>query len=126
MFMKGGTVTPLVKTHRRYSQAAEEGVLGRLLLDWQKAWPKVAGRLQPHHFHRPDHRVILAAMFALAAQNVVVDIITLGDHLERFDQLKEVGGLAYLGTLARDTPTPDNIGSYADIILERAKIRGSG
>ncbi len=67
--------------------------------------------------------MIYGAMCALAAQNIVVDIITLSNHLERFEQLADAGGLAYIGTLARDTATAANVASYADIIEEKARIR---
>ena len=38
--------------------------------------------------------------------------------------LEEAGGLAYLGELARDTPSSANIGPYAEIMRERAVLRG--
>jgi replicative DNA helicase len=37
--------------------------------------------------------------------------------------LDQVGGLAYLGSLARDTPTAANIRAYADIVRERSVLR---
>ena len=42
----------------------------------------------------------------------------LGDYLERHGQLVEVGGLAYLGTLAKDTPGSANIVSYASTVRD--------
>ena len=35
----------------------------------------------------------------------------------------DAGGLAYLGTLARDTPTAANARTYAQIVRERALLR---
>jgi replicative DNA helicase len=49
--------------------------------------------------------------------------VTLADHLGQTGVLEDVGGLAYLGSLARDTPTAANIGAYADIVRERAVLR---
>jgi replicative DNA helicase len=37
--------------------------------------------------------------------------------------LDQVGGLSYLGSLARDTPTAANIRAYADIVRERSVLR---
>ena len=35
----------------------------------------------------------------------------------------QAGGLAYLATLARDTPTAANVRAYADIVRERSVLR---
>ena len=37
--------------------------------------------------------------------------------------MDQVGGLSYLGSLARDTPTAANIRAYADIVRERSVLR---
>jgi replicative DNA helicase len=49
--------------------------------------------------------------------------VTLSEHLERHAQIDDAGGLAYLGTLARDTPSAANIRAYAEIVRERALLR---
>jgi replicative DNA helicase len=43
--------------------------------------------------------------------------------LERRSELDQAGGLAYLGSLARDTPTAANVRAYADIVRERSLLR---
>ena len=60
----------------------------------------------------------------LATGGQSADIITLSDHLQRLDALENVGGLAYLGTLARDTPGTANIRAHAEIVKEKSRIRG--
>ena len=49
--------------------------------------------------------------------------MTLSGFLESQGLLDQVGGLSYLGTLARDTPTAANIRAYADIVRERSVLR---
>jgi replicative DNA helicase len=49
--------------------------------------------------------------------------VTLSGHLESQGVLDQVGGLSYLGSLARDTPTTANIRAYADIVRERSVLR---
>jgi replicative DNA helicase len=49
--------------------------------------------------------------------------VTLSGHLESQGLLEQVGGLSYLGSLARDTPTAANIRAYADIVRERSVLR---
>ncbi len=88
-----------------------------------RAWDKVAGKVSEADFYRPDHRLIFVAIQELADRNEPRDAVTLSEFLERRDQLTEAGGLGYLGTLAKDTPSAANIVAYADIVRERALLR---
>ena len=44
-------------------------------------------------------------------------------QLERTGKLEAAGGLAYLSSIARDTPTAANVRAYADIVRERSLLR---
>ena len=50
-------------------------------------------------------------------------MVTVSEQLERTGRLEDAGGLAYLSTLARDTPTAANVRAYADIVRERSLLR---
>jgi replicative DNA helicase len=116
----GGSGTEgLVPPH---SIEAEQSVLGALLIDG-RAWDQVADAVTSNDFYRPDHRLIFQALAELVATGRPGDVVTVSEQLERHGQLVEVGGLAYLGTLARDTPTAANARSYAQIVRERALLR---
>jgi len=86
-------------------------------------WDAVADRLTAEDFYRRDHQLIFAAVADLAARSEPLDAVTLAEQLERNGQLEEGGGLAYLATLTRETPSSANIRSYADIVRERAQLR---
>ena len=103
-----------------HSVEAEQAVLGALLLDGEKSWPLVAPILQPTDFYRPDHRLIFEAIAELGG----ADAVTLYAHLERAKKAEQVGGLAYLSRLARETSTGANAEHYARIVRERAQLRG--
>jgi replicative DNA helicase len=105
-----------------HSVEAEQAVLGGLLLD-TSAWDNVADVLRAEDFYRADHRLIFDAIGHLAAQNQPCDVVTVSEHLERASQLNDAGGLGYLGTLARDTPTAANVRAYAGIVRERSLLR---
>ncbi|WP_025732765.1 replicative DNA helicase [Carnimonas nigrificans] len=105
-----------------HSLEAEQSVLGGLLLD-NAAWEVVSERLVPDDFYRYEHRAIFNAVKQLLDESHVVDVITLSEALELRDQLEQVGGLAYLAELARNTPSASNIRAYADIVRERATLR---
>ena len=74
-------------------------------------------------FYRPDHRLIFDAIAALAGEAKPCDVVTVSEALARSGKLEDAGGLAYLGALARDTPTAANARAYAEIVRERALLR---
>jgi replicative DNA helicase len=117
----GGATGPegLVPPH---SVEAEQSVLGALLID-ATAWDQVADVVTVTDFYRPDHRLIFEALAELVAAGRPGDIVTVSEQLERKGQLVDAGGLAYLGTLARDTPTAANARHYAQIVRERSLLR---
>jgi replicative DNA helicase len=105
-----------------HSLEAEQAVLGGLLLD-AAAWFNVSDVVRAEDFYRPDHRTIFDAIRALATNQKPTDAVTVAEHLERHGLAADVGGLAYLGTLARDTPTAANVRAYAEIVHERSLLR---
>jgi replicative DNA helicase len=105
-----------------HSVEAEQAVLGGLLLD-TRAWDHVADAVGPEDFYRPDHRLIFEAIAGIAAEGKPIDVVTVSERLERHGQLVDAGGLGYVGTLARDTPTAANVRAYAQIVRERSLLR---
>jgi len=105
-----------------YSIEAEQSVLGGLMLD-NAAWDQVADRINEADFYRADHRLIFRAIRSLAEKVSPFDVVTLAEWLEKNQQLEDAGGGAYLGVLARDTPSAANICAYADIVRERSVLR---
>ena len=100
----------------------EQSVLGGLLLD-NVAWEKIADILTEQDFYRQEHRLIFRAIARLIEQARPADVITVHEELEKHDELKEVGGLSYLATLAQNTPSAANIRRYAEIVRERSIMR---
>jgi replicative DNA helicase len=105
-----------------HSIEAEQSVLGGLMLD-AAAWDQIADRVAAEDFYRNDHRLIFDAVAVLIERSQPCDAVTLSGHLESQGLLEQVGGLSYLGSLARDTPTTANIRAYADIVRERSVLR---
>ncbi|HSW32905.1 MAG TPA: replicative DNA helicase [Steroidobacteraceae bacterium] len=101
---------------------AEQAVLGGLLLD-NSTWDAIADRLRAEDFYRRDHQQIFSAIAELSARSEPSDAVTLAEHLAAKGEAEETGGLAYLASLARDTPTAANIRAYADIVRERSLLR---
>jgi len=105
-----------------YSVQAEQSVLGGLMLD-NHTWDVVADRLGEEDFYRRDHQLVFRAIRTLAEKQSPFDVITLSEVLEKFGWLEEAGGLAYLGSMAKETPSAANIAAYADIVRERSVLR---
>jgi replicative DNA helicase len=105
-----------------HSVEAEQAVLGGVLID-PLAWDQVADMVTAGDFYRPDHQLIFSALSELAASGKPGDVVTVSEQLQRIGQLDTAGGLGYLGTLARDTPTAANVRAYAEIVRERSLLR---
>jgi replicative DNA helicase len=50
-------------------------------------------------------------------------VITVFEHLHSQGKAEEVGGLAYLNSLAQYVPSAGNIRRYAEIVRERSILR---
>ncbi len=105
-----------------HSIEAEQSVLGGLMLD-SDAWDKVAEAVVKDDFYSRSHKMIFTAMEALVAAGQPIDLITVSEQLELEDNLEDAGGFAYLGEIAKNTPSAGNILSYAAIVRERAVVR---
>jgi replicative DNA helicase len=104
------------------SVQAEQALLGGLMLD-KSGWDRVADQVSENDFYRPDHRLIFSAIRTLSERNEPCDAVTLSEYLDGRDELGNAGGLGYLGSLVKDTPSAANVADYARIIHERGLLR---
>lgn len=102
--------------------AAEEAVLGSLLLD-PGVVDELAAILQPADFYRERHATLFAAALALHSRREPLDYLTLTAELDRRGQLPEVGGATYLADLINSTPTAAHALAYARQVREMAVRR---
>lgn len=102
-----------------HSVDAEQGVLGGLMLD-NSTWDDIADTLAADDFYIREHRLIFKAIADLAKEGTPFDVVTLSE--KSVDVQQEVG-LAYLGELAKNTPSVANIQAYAKIVRERSHLR---
>ncbi len=105
-----------------HSVEAEQSVLGGLLLE-NESLDKIADILRKRDFYRYDHQLIYQHICSLIENNRPADIVTVAESLDTSAELSGVGGIAYLGALAQNTPTAANIRRYAEIVRERAVMR---
>ncbi len=96
-----------------HSLEGESSVLGGLLADL----------LNDSDFYRYEHRLVYAAIGKLINASKPADVITVYEHLQSQGKAEEVGGLAYLNSLAQYVPSAGNIRRYAEIVRERSILR---
>ena len=105
-----------------HSIEAEQALLGGLTLD-NSTWDQIADMVSVDDFYRKDHQLIFMSINYLATQGMPFDIVTLAERLEGSGELQQAGGLAYLGSLAKNTPSAANIKAYAAIVRDHSVAR---
>ncbi|WP_298924442.1 replicative DNA helicase [uncultured Ramlibacter sp.] len=105
-----------------HSVEAESSVLGGLLLD-NGAWDRVGDLLTDGDFYRYEHKLIYGSIGGLINGSKPADVITVFEQLQGLGKADEIGGLAYLNSLAQYVPSAANIRRYAEIVRERSILR---
>jgi replicative DNA helicase len=105
-----------------HSLDAEKSVLGAILIQ-NEAFNHAAELIDSRDFFRDAHRRIFDSMVVLSERNHAIDFITLKEELSRTGQLDEVGGPAYIASLADGVPRSANVEYYARIVKEKSTLR---
>jgi replicative DNA helicase len=101
---------------------AERSVLGAILVH-NDAFNLAAQVIDSNDFYRDAHRRIFDKMVALNERHDAIDFVTLKEELARSGQLDEVGGPAYIASLADGVPRATNVEYYARIVKEKSTLR---
>ena len=101
---------------------AEQAVLGAMLID-KEAIAKATEVLSADDFYREAHRVIFSAMLELYNKNEAVDMVTVTEILKRDNKLEDIGGIAYITSLANVVLTAANVKYHAEIVAEKSILR---
>ena len=102
---------------------AEQSVLGGLLLDNTRVGQDRRSSSAKPISTAPIIAPIFQHIGELIEDNKPADALTVAESLERSGKLAEVGGQAYIGSLALNTPSAANIRRYAEIVRERSIMR---
>lgn len=105
-----------------FSVEAEQAVLGACIIS-PEGFYRISDEVSERDFFRTDHKLIYRAIEACLEKGSIADIVTLSDYLNSTGDLEKAGGMAYLGALAKDTPTTANMVAYARIVREKALLR---
>lgn len=105
-----------------HSDAAEQSLLGALMLDNQ-AWERVADIIVAKDFYKGPHRKIYEHIELLIGTDQPADVVTVSQALQEAGVLDQIGGPAYIGALAQNTPSAYNIKRYAEVIKAKSLLR---
>jgi replicative DNA helicase len=100
-----------------HNTLAEQVLLGAFLTN-NDLVNRVSDFLLAEHFYEPVHKRIYEAINLFGERGVIASPITLKNHFDKDESLKELGGAAYLAKLAGLSTTIINIVDYAKIIYD--------
>jgi replicative DNA helicase len=103
--------------------AAEESVLGSILLSQGKAMNEIALMLRSNDFYKPQHGVVYEAVSELYTRGEPIDVVTVGQALEQMGQIANVGGRTKLVQLEQAVPDTLTGPYYARIVKSLATKR---
>jgi replicative DNA helicase len=105
-----------------HSIESESSLLGALLLN-NEAHGLIAGLFKVHDFYRHEHRLVYQAIVELIDNDKPADVVTVYEYLASTGKAEEVGGVAYLNSLAQYVPSASNIVRYAEVVQSKAILR---
>ena len=104
---------------------AEQALLGSILVN-NAAYQRVAEFLRPEHFADPLHGKLFDSLGKLIERGQIVSAVTLKTYVEQDEDMKAVGGAAYLARLAAASVHVINAGDFGravhDLYLRRQLI----
>jgi replicative DNA helicase len=106
-----------------FSEEAEMGVLGSMIMAPREALPECVDRLTEKHFFIPRHQTTFGVLADLYQKRKAVDLITFTQELRDRKLLDEVGGAGWVTSLFTFVPTAANVEYYVDILREKNVAR---
>ena len=105
-----------------YSLAAEESVIGSLLIDGESI-ERTKTILTPSDFYTEKNRLCYKAALALYDSGGAINGVTVAYRLQEMGESASIGGPEYLSVLVRAVPTSVYIAHYAKIVVRCARQR---
>ncbi|MBI1359852.1 MAG: AAA family ATPase [Alphaproteobacteria bacterium] len=102
--------------------APEMAVLGALLSD-NAAMSRIEGVLEPDDFLAGANGKIFDVVRRLISEGRVADGVTLREHFEREETIRDIGGVRYLADLLGSAAFGPEIADYAELVRYRAHRR---
>jgi replicative DNA helicase len=101
---------------------SEKAILGSILQNAEH-YHEAAEGLTREAFSLDSHRRIFQVMTAMARAGQEINLVTLVNELGRRKEVDAIGGAAYLASLSDGLLHKRSIGSYVEIVKEKAMLR---
>lgn len=101
---------------------AEMSILGGMIID-NDCIEKVYRKLDKNCFYKTAHQELFQTIIDVFNEGKAVDLVILREELKKRSLLEKIGTEAYLMELCEGVPHTENVGYYADIVLEKAMSR---
>lgn len=107
-----------------HSEDAERGLLGSIFTDSDKCM-KVCGEhgITEESFYIPAHKHLFSVLAEMKDKDMAVDLVTIGEHLNKTGRLDAVGGYGFLEVIMDSTPTSAHVEYYAGFVSEKERRR---
>jgi len=106
------------------SLEAEQAVLGSILID-SRCITDVVGLVKPEDFYLPQNRDIFETIYTMFNYSQTIDPVTVLDKMKELGHYQD-NSRDYILQLMEITPTAANVVRYANIVREKAMLRGLG
>src|SRR3970282_1437622 len=116
------TVVAAAERTLPHNLEAERSILGAILVH-NDAFNLAAHVIDARDFYRDAHRRVFTRMVALNEPGHAIDFVTLKEEVVRSGELDDVGGPAYIASLADGVPRATNVEYYARIVKEKSTLR---
>ena len=106
-----------------FNLEAERAVLGACLLD-KEALALAVEKLHAEDFYDPRHAQAFELLVSLFEKGTAVDTVTFLNEIKSKGAEQSIGGQSFVAALMDSVSTSANTEYYADIVLEKATLRG--
>ena len=106
------------------SLEAEQAVLGSILID-SRCVTDVVGLVKPEDFYLKQNRDIFETIYTMFNYSQTIDPVTVLDKMKELGHYQD-NSRDYILQLMEITPTAANVVRYANIVREKAMLRGLG
>jgi replicative DNA helicase len=105
-----------------HSVECEQGVLSSMLLDTATV-AEMSREITSDYFYQPAHATTFALLIEMWRDHQPVDLISVTNELRKRKLLEQIGGAAFITSLSLFVPTAANVRYYADVVIEKHKLR---
>ena len=112
----------LLNKQMPHSDAAEQAVLGAMLID-SRCIPQVVEHLRPEDLYTKQHIEVFEAIYSMFALSKRIDPVTVQEQMRQDGTYVENVTRPFLLQLMEVTPTAANVMEYVEIVKDKALLR---